>query len=365
MINASFWRGLDVLVTGHTGFKGSWLCRLLSNLGSRVWGFALAPEADAPSLFRLAGIESRVKSNIGDIRDMAALRDVFKEAAPAVVLHLAAQPLVLEGYRDPVGTFAVNALGTAHALECARHAESVRSVLNVTTDKVYRNLGSGAGFAENDLLDGDDPYANSKSCSELITGCWRRSFCAEPGAMALSTARAGNVIGGGDFSVNRIVPDCARAALSGQTILIRQPLSIRPYQHVLEPLFAYLMLAERQAADPSLSGAYNIGPNDADCLTTGELATLFCEAWGSGLAWREANAGGPPEAEILRLDCSRIRQTFGWRPRWDARTAIARTVEWIKGYASSGDVGRIMDAQIDDYAALADISFPDIRIGTP
>ena len=277
----SFYRGKRVFVTGHTGFKGAWLCRMLALAGAEVTGFSLNPPTE-PSLFEIAGIARDVHSVIGDIRDYAALKAAFNEAQPELVLHLAAQPIVRDSYRDPVYTYETNVMGTVHILECIRTSDCVKSFLNVTTDKVYRNREWVWGYRENEELDGYDPYSNSKSCSELVTHSYKNSFFPE-GTVAISTARAGNVIGGGDFANDRIVPDCVRAALRHEDIVVRNPYSTRPYQHVLEPLYAYLMIAAGQYQDESLAGWYNVGPDDGDCFQTGALVDLFVKKWGGDL----------------------------------------------------------------------------------
>ena len=347
MTDLSFYKGKTVLVTGHTGFKGSWLCAILIAAGAEVVGYALEPPTE-PSHFALTDVGARMHSVIADVRDFERMHAVFRETRPEIVLHLAAQPIVLEGYRRPRETFDTNVMGTVNLLECVHRTDSVRSVLNVTTDKVYLNDESGRPFCEDDPLDGFDPYSNSKSCSELVTHSYKRAFLDAAG-VAVSTARAGNVIGGGDFAENRIVPDCVRAALRGETIRLRNPNAVRPFQHVLEPLGAYLMIAAAQAEDPHLSGYYNVGPNDTDCLTTGELATLFCAAWGCGLSCADVRTDGPHEAGFLRLDCTKLRQTFGWEPRWAAKQAIEKTVEWTKAYARGEDMATVTDRQITEF----------------
>ncbi|MGN1235357.1 MAG: CDP-glucose 4,6-dehydratase, partial [Christensenellaceae bacterium] len=294
MTDLSFYNGKRVFVTGHTGFKGSWLVRLLLGLGAEVTGFALDAPTD-PALFELAELEGKIHSIRGDVRNFAALKRAFDEADPEIVFHLAAQPIVRESYRDPVFTYETNVMGTVHVLECVRQSKSVRSVVNVTTDKVYRNQEWTWGYRENEELDGFDPYSNSKSCSELVTASYVRSFFKE-GSVAVSTARAGNVIGGGDFAPDRIIPDCVRAALKKETIVVRNPYSIRPYQHVLEPLSVYLMIAARQYEDRAFAGAYNVGPDEADCLKTGDLVDLFVATWGEELCWENKSDGGPHEA---------------------------------------------------------------------
>lgn len=347
-VDLEFFRGKRVFITGHTGFKGSWLCRILLLAGADVTGYAL-PAPTEPNLFALADVESHMHSEIGDIRDLEHLKRTFDAARPEIVLHLAAQPLVIEGYRDPVGTYSTNVMGTIHILECVRQSDTVRSFLNVTTDKVYHNNEWVWGYREDEPLDGFDPYSNSKSCSELVTHCYRNSYFEKRGT-AISTARAGNVIGGGDFAENRIIPDCIRAAENHETIIVRNPCSIRPYQHVLEPLFAYLMICEKQYQDARYAGYYNVGPDESDCITTGELADLFCTAWGEGQTWENRSTDGPHEASFLKLDCSKLRSTFDWRPRWDIRKAIAKTVEWAKVYEARGNIPEEMDREIHLYS---------------
>lgn len=343
----SFYNGKRVFVTGHTGFKGSWLCKILSKAGAEVWGYSLNPPTE-PSLFETASIENNINSVIGDIRDFESLKKSFDEARPEIVLHLAAQPLVRDSYENPAYTYETNVMGTVNILECVRLSDCVKSALNVTTDKVYLNREWEWGYRENEELDGFDPYSNSKSCSELVTHSYKRSFFDNTG-VAVSTARAGNVIGGGDFAKNRIIPDCVRAAMNKEDIIVRNPYSTRPYQHVLEPLFAYLMIAMRQYEDIKYQGYYNVGPDDCDCFQTGALVDLFVKHWGEGLKWVEKYDGGPHEANFLKLDCSRLKSTFGWSPTWNLDTAIEKTVEWSKVYASGGDLAACMDKQIDDF----------------
>ena len=270
MLDLSFYNGKKVLVTGHTGFKGTWLCNILLLAGADVTGYSLEPPTD-PSMFEITGLGKRMNSVIGDIRDFDCLKKVFDEVRPEIVLHLAAQPIVLESYNNPKYTYETNVMGTVNILECIRTSDSVKSFLNVTTDKVYKNDETIWGFRENEPLDGFDPYSNSKSCSELVTHSYKSSFFAD-NHVKISTARAGNVIGGGDFAANRIIPDCVRAAMKGEDIKVRNPNSIRPYQHVLEPLYVYLMIAAEQYDNANAADWYNVGPNESDCLTTGELA---------------------------------------------------------------------------------------------
>ncbi len=344
IFDLSFYKGKRVFVTGHTGFKGAWLCKILAGAGAVVTGYSLEPPTK-PSLYEIAGIDGDVDGVIGDIRDYASLKAAFDQAEPEIVLHLAAQPIVRDSYKDPVYTYETNVMGTVNILECVRQASCVRSFLNVTTDKVYLNKEWTWGYRENEELDGFDPYSNSKSCSELVTHSYKNSFFAD-GHVAISTARAGNVIGGGDFANDRIIPDCIRAATGGEQIIVRNPFSTRPYQHVLEPLFAYLMIAAKQYEDGKFAGYYNVGPDDRDCFQTGALVDLFVKHWGQGLTWIDRSDGGPHEANFLKLDCSKLKATFGWKPRWDLDTAIAKVVEFSKCYLAGGDVRACMDLQI-------------------
>lgn len=345
----SFYQGKKVFVTGHTGFKGSWLCKMLANAGAIVTGYSLNPPTE-PALFHIAGIESDIHSVIGDIRDYATLKATFDEAQPEIVLHLAAQPIVRDSYKDPAYTYETNVMGTVNILECVRNSCCVRSFLNVTTDKVYLNKEWDWGYRENEALDGFDPYSNSKSCAELVTHSYKNSFFGD-GHVAISTARAGNVIGGGDFARDRIIPDCIRAAGRKNEIVVRNPFSTRPYQHVLEPLYAYLMIAAAQYEDVSFAGWYNVGPDDVDCFQTGALVDLFVSKWGEGMTWVNRYDGGPHEANFLKLDCSKLKATFGWAPRWNLDTAIEKVVEWSKCWMRSEDVRACMDKQIGEFIA--------------
>ena len=342
-----FYRGKRVLVTGHTGFKGAWLCRILSMAGAQVTGYALEPPTD-PNLFDIAGLEDTMDSVIGDIRDLKNLREVFARVRPEVVFHLAAQPIVRDSYKDPVYTYETNVMGTVNVMECVRLTDSVRSFLNVTTDKVYENREWEYGYRECDPLDGYDPYSNSKSCSELVTHSYKKSFFTD-GRCAISTSRAGNVIGGGDFANDRIIPDCIRAAAAGNDIIVRNPHSTRPYQLVLEPLAVYLTIAMRQFQDIRYQGYYNVGPEDRDCVTTGCLVDMFCRAWGEGARWADRSDGGPHEANFLKLDCSRIKTVFGWRPRYGVEEAVAKTVAWSRAYLDGEDMLEVMDRQITEF----------------
>ena len=361
-----FYQGKRVLVTGHTGFKGSCLTAMLSLLGADVYGYAL-PAPTEPSLFEImygegasqrsrdelklladpgvlseagfpegafAGIRS---SHIGDIRDYEELKSFYDLAEPDVVIHMAAQPLVRESYAKPRYTYDVNVMGTVNLLECVRFNPSCFSVLNVTTDKVYRNEERpGYAYREDDFLDGYDPYSNSKSCSELVTHSYKSAFL-DRLDVAVCTARAGNVIGGGDFAADRIIPDCVRAYLSGSDIVVRNPGSIRPYQHVFEPLYAYLLIAMEAALDKTREGWYNVGPDRCDCVTTGELVDLFIEETGGTLR-RVSPAGvsGPHEAGLLMLDNAKLKAAFGWEPVWHIREAVKASADWTRALEQGG-----------------------------
>lgn len=347
MFDINFYKGKRIFITGHTGFKGTWLSKMLINAGAKVSGYSLNPPTD-PNLFSMCHLEDKMDSVIGDIRDMDALWEAFQVADPEIVFHLAAQPIVRDSYKDPLYTYETNVMGTLHILECLRKSGKVKSFLNVTTDKVYENREWEWGYRETDPLDGYDPYSNSKSCSELVTHSYKNSFFKDE-YTAISTARAGNVIGGGDFANDRILPDCVRAAINKETIIVRNPHSTRPYQHVLEPLYVYLMIAAKQYENRDYEGYYNVGPDDKDCVTTGELVDLFCEKWGEDVSWENQYDGGPHEANFLKLDCSKIKKTFGWKPVWGVEEAIEKTVEWSKIYKENGDVNACMDRQIGGF----------------
>ena len=354
-MDLSFWKGKRVFLTGHTGFKGSWLSRILTNAGAELTGYALEPPTQ-PNLFSICDVENKMDSIIGDIRDKVKLLSVFEKSRPEIVIHMAAQPIVRDSYKDPAYTYETNVMGTVNILEYVRLNKSVKSFLNVTTDKVYHNNEWEWGYRENDPLDGFDPYSNSKSCSELVTRCYKDSFFAD-GKVAISIARAGNVIGGGDFAHDRIIPDCVRAASRKEKIIVRNPNSIRPYQHVLEPLFAYLMIAQKQYEDRRFTGCYNVGPDDEDCVSTERLVNMFCNAWGSDQSWDNLSDGGPHEASFLKLDCSKLKQKFGWQPCWDVKKAICKTVEWTQVYFQNGDIPSEMDSQIAEFieGAIANV----------
>lgn len=371
-----FYNDKKVLVTGHTGFKGTWLSKTLLSFGANVIGYSLEPFTE-PNLFYLSDIRDNKKFThiIGDIRDLDKLKTVFATYKPEVVFHLAAQPLVRESYKNPVNTYATNVMGTVHVLECVRTTPSVRSVVNVTTDKVYQNKEWCWGYREDEPLGGYDPYSNSKSCSELVTHSYINSFFSSSEKemlktgkplIAVSTARAGNVIGGGDFAADRIIPDAVRAVEKAfhlkrerAVIRVRNPYSTRPYQHVLEPLQMYLMIAMKQYEDVRYSGVYNVGPDDCDYVTTGELAGLFCSKWNEMNAGVEAwplavwksneESGAPHEANFLKLDCSKIKSIFEWRPVWHIDKCIEETVRFVKEWLVGGNIVDNMEREIKDF----------------
>lgn len=351
------------MITGHTGFKGTWLTKVLLGLGAQVTGYALKPSTQ-PNLFALSGVKNSGNFHhiTGDIRDLPGLKETFQKYRPEIVFHLAAQPIVRDSYKDPVFTYSTNVMGTVHVLECVRTVDGVRSVVNVTTDKVYKNMEWEYGYRENEPLDGFDPYSNSKSCSELVTHSYKASFF-DANEVRISTARAGNVIGGGDFANDRIIPDAVRAVEMAYRlnrekaqIPVRNPHSTRPYQHVLEPLHMYLLIAMKQYQEAKYAGYYNVGPDDCDCVTTGRLADLFCQKWNAGgetaLSWpaaewiNQAEPGAPHEANFLKLDCSKIKNLFVWHPVWHMDRCMEETVRFTKVWLSGGDLEAEMEREI-------------------
>ncbi len=347
MFDLEFFRGKRVLITGHTGFKGSWMSRILVGAGADVTGYSLEPPTQ-PNLYTISRLEDAIHSVTADVRDFEQLAKVFDEVRPEIVFHLAAQPIVRTSYQRPVDTYEINVMGTVHVCECIRRCPEVRSFVNVTTDKVYQNHEWEWGYRESDPLDGWDPYSNSKSCSELVTHSYAHSFF-EGREIAISTARAGNVIGGGDFAKDRIIPDCIRAIQSGTELILRNPDATRPFQHVLEPVMAYLLLAKKQYEDRSYQGCYNVGPDDSSCVTTAELVETFAGLWGPQMKWKIQSDDGPHEANFLKLDSSKIKSRLGWRPVWDIGRALLATVEWTKAFLDGRDVAQIMDQQIEEY----------------
>ncbi len=347
-MSLSFYKNKKIFITGHTGFKGSWLCRTLIIAGADMTGFALKPET-RPSLFELLVLKKDMKSVIADIRDYAALLKNIRKAKPEIIFHLAAQPLVRESYRQPVYTYETNVLGTVKLLEACRNVSSIRSIVNVTTDKVYENKEEDRAFKENENLCGYDPYSNSKSCSDIITYSYRNSFFREKHSPAISTARSGNVIGGGDFAAERIIPDCVRAAQTKKPVIIRNPKSTRPYQHVLDCLSGYLLLAEKQYKNKKRQGSYNFGPEKNDVVNNASLVKIFCDNWGNGLTSIIKSDNGPHEAQFLKLDITKAKKVLGWEPRLTVKKAVELTVEWSREYLAGADIVNCMDRQIKDY----------------
>jgi CDP-glucose 4,6-dehydratase len=345
------WRGRRVFVTGHTGFKGGWLSLWLARLGATVTGFALLPDTQ-PNLFTEADIGPSVQSLIGDIRDQTALRSALSSSRADVVFHCAAQSLVRRSYEAPLETFDTNVMGTAHVLEAVRSADSVRAVVIVTSDKCYAEHESARPYVEGDRLGGRDPYSSSKACAELVTSAYRASFFDGSGPPVV-TARAGNVIGGGDWAPDRLVPDLVRAFSSGVPAMIRYPDAVRPWQHVLEPLQGYLLLAEAMLSQTGIPDAFNFAPPAEDMRPVSAVVEAVVRYWGTGAAWRVSPGPHPPEARALRLDGTRARQVLGWRPGLTLDSALQWTVDWYRAFATEpGSARRLTDEQIDRYQAL-------------
>jgi len=349
----NFYNGKRIFITGHTGFKGSWLCLLLAQLGAEVIGYSLAPPT-TPSLFELARIEKMFPSYIADIRDIERLTAAMIDSKPDIVFHLAAQPLVRDSYKIPVETYSTNIMGTVHLMEAVRKCQSVRAVINVTTDKSYENQEWPWGYRENDRLGGFDPYSSSKACSELVTAAYRSSYFSaqeyEQHGVAVATARAGNVIGGGDWAADRLLPDVFRSLLAGDSIRIRNPYAIRPWQHVLEPLSGYLALAHRLYEDgPDFAEGWNFGPLDSDAKTVEWIVQSVCRIWGETAHYEIDKGNHPHEAYYLKLDCSKAMSKLGWQPRWSLNKALQSTAEWIVAYRENADLQRICMQQIQEY----------------
>lgn len=360
-----FYKGKRVLVTGNTGFKGSWLTYLLLKTGADVIGYSLESPTE-PNLFSIAGLEGRKGLNqiYGDVRELETLKTAFQKEYPEIVFHFAAQPIVRDSFKDPITTYGTNVMGTVNVCEAIRTTLDstgkpvVCSFLNVTTDKVYRNTEWCWGYRETDELDGLDPYSNSKSCSELVTHSYKDSFFTD-GKVRISTARAGNVIGGGDFSNDRIIPDCVKALMGAENseaiINVRNPYSTRPYEHVLEPLFAYLTIVMMQYENCDYAANYNVGPDDVDCISTGRLVSIFADTWNKTCdtpkcSWIDkAEMDAPHEANFLKLDCSKIKSAFGWRPTWHIDEAIENVIVWTKVWMDGGDITAEMDREIERF----------------
>jgi len=342
-----------VLVTGHTGFKGSWLCLLLHKLGADVYGYALNPPTN-PSLFHEARVNDFVISYIGDIRDYEFLLKAMKEIQPEIIIHLAAQPIVKESYRNPIETFAVNVMGTVNLFEAIRQVACIRAVVNVTTDKCYAEKVSQSGYCENDNLGGNDPYSASKACSELVTASFRNSFFRTPevvaNGVAIASARAGNVIGGGDWAADRLIPDFIRSVSNGEPLKIRNPFAIRPWQHVLEPLTGYLNLAAKLfTGETRYADSWNFGPNPEDAKNVAWVANKLSDLWGNAASFVVDESIHLPESNILMLDCSKAKNVLGWNPVWDITTALEATVDWSKAFLNGEDIRKITESQMKSF----------------
>lgn len=346
-MNRSFWNGRRVFLTGHTGFKGAWLSIWLQRLGAELTGLALEPPTE-PSLFDLARVGDRMQSIIGDIREAATVEEAMRKAEPEVVIHMAAQSLVRESYERPLETYATNVMGTAHVLDSVRKVDSVRAVLIVTSDKCYENREWHRGYRESDRLGGRDPYSSSKACAEIVTSAWRDSFLRDRN-VAIATARAGNVIGGGDWAKDRLIPDIVRSFVDGREARIRNPHAVRPWQHVLEPLSGYLELAERLHDDASFGGAWNFGPDDRDAKPVSWIVEHLAERWGHDTRWSVAEGSHPHEATVLKLDSSKARARLGWKPRLELANVLDGIVDWYRGWRDEADVRGLTEQAIEDY----------------
>jgi len=348
-VTPAFWRGKKVFLTGHTGFKGSWLSLWLQSMGTHVKGFALEPPT-TPALFNEATVGIGMESQIGDIRDLAAITASMKAFNPDILIHMAAQPLVRLSYREPVETYATNVMGAVHVLEAARQCANLRAIVNVTTDKCYENREWEWGYRENEPMGGHDPYSNSKGCAELVTAAYRNSFFNTPDTAALASARAGNVIGGGDWAEDRLIPDILRAFERQQAVVIRNPLATRPWQHVLEPLSGYLVLAEKLYTDgAAFAQGWNFGPRDDDVQPVEWILDHMAERWGQGASWRLDTAPQPYEAQLLKLDISKARAKLKWHPRWSLARALDSIVDWHQAWLGGGDIHQKTQDQIKQY----------------
>jgi CDP-glucose 4,6-dehydratase len=353
MVNTNFWSGRRVFITGHTGFKGGWLATWLHQLGAEIYGYALPPVA-TQSFYEVAGVGRLLNSTYGDVRDAGNLAKALRHSRADVVFHLAAQPLVRASYRDPVGTYATNVMGSVHLLEAVRTNESVRAVVMVTSDKCYENREWVWGYREDEPMGGYDPYSNSKGCTELVTAAYRRSYFPQERYqehhVALASARAGNVIGGGDWAEDRLIPDFIRAIVAGEELLVRSPHAIRPWQHVLEPLTGYISLAERLITHgPDFSEGWNFGPNDHDAKPVSWLVQELVDLWGAGACWRLDDKVHPHEAHYLKLDISKARLRLCWEPRWSLAETLSKVVDWYRAHRDGQDMHKISLEQIEAY----------------
>jgi CDP-glucose 4,6-dehydratase len=356
-MNLDFWRGKRVFLTGHTGFKGSWLSLWLQSMGAQVVGYALVPPTN-PSLFEVADVAKGMTSIIGDIRDLERLRAVFAEHQPEIVIHMAAQPLVRYSYIEPVETYSTNVMGTVNLLEAVRSTASVKAAVNVTTDKCYENREWAWGYRENEPMGGYDPYSSSKGCAELVTAAYRNSYFNNPSTInnkpspAVATARAGNVIGGGDWAEDRLIPDIMRAITEGRPVNIRNPHAIRPWQHVLEPLSGYLLLAQKLYEEgAAYAEGWNFGPNDEDAKPVQWIVEKLTQSWGEGASWALDGGEHPHEAHYLKLDCSKAKARLDWHPRWHLDETLGKIVEWHRAYRDENDIREVTLRQISAYNA--------------
>jgi len=353
IIDKNFWKNKKVFLTGHTGFKGSWMSLMLHYLGAEVIGYALKPPTN-PSLFELCDIEQIITSNIFDVRDLNNLEKCVINAQPDIIIHMAAQPLVRESYKNPLVTYQTNVMGTVHLFESIRKCKSIKAVVNVTTDKCYENIEKDVAYKENEPLGGYDPYSNSKACSELVTSAYRNSFFNpneyQKHGVAVATARAGNVIGGGDWADDRLIPDCIKSFLNKENILIRYPRSTRPWQHVLEPIYGYLMLAQKLFSEGAeYAEAWNFGPDVSDAKPVEWIVKKMCEKFGNSISYSVDDNNHPHEAGFLKLDCSKTIDRLGWNPKWNIDTALDKIVEWTKEYETEKNMRKVCLRQINEY----------------
>ena len=356
MINADFWRGRRVLLTGHTGFKGAWSALVLRSLGAEVTGFALPTESEK-NIFSVAQVGQHVQHIIGDIRDPGALHLVVQEAQPEIVIHMAAQSLVRRSYAAPVETYATNVMGTVHLLEALRRCPSVLAAIVVTSDKCYENTGHVLGYKEGEQLGGSDPYSSSKACAELVTEAYRRSFFRGDFPLPVASARAGNVIGGGDWAEDRLIPDAIRAFAAGRTLEIRNPHALRPWQHVLDPVLAYMLLAQRLVEDGhAFAEAWNFGPGPECEVTVRQIADMLARGWGDGASWHHDVGDHPAEAAVLKLDCSKAATRLGWLPMFNIERSIDLTLDWYRTSQHGTDMRKFTLGQIDEVMAAARIA---------
>ena len=346
--NPTFWQGKRVLMTGHTGFKGSWLSLWLQFMGAELRGVALAPPT-TPALFDVARVAQGMDNRVADIRDYDTIRALVSDFKPEILIHMAAQPLVRLSYQQPIETYATNVMGTVHVLEAARYAGSVRAIVNITTDKCYENREWAWGYREDEAMGGHDPYSSSKGCAELVSSAYRKSFLAETG-IAMATARAGNVIGGGDWALDRLVPDTLLALEKGQPVQIRNPHATRPWQHVLEPLSGYLLLAEKlHEQGQTFAEGWNFGPRDEDARPVQWIVEQLCQAWGQGASWQLQPGDHPHEANYLKLDISKAKQRLHWAPRWSLEQALEEITQWHRAWLDGQDMRTLCLKQIKQY----------------